>query len=208
MKNDMFEQRRMARYFAEHQRERYCSISGYRRMVPEMHPTQDETVITLATTMKLLWPAARTILPANYWKVGKVVRLEAFGKATTDGTAGNYVFEAALGVGDAPAGLAAGATVAGTVSQTNITWTAWAYFECVSMATPATAKFRIWGEWRPAVALLASTLQPYLFPGSAPADITVDASLATSSLGFQLQRSGTGVWTALTTNIIVEEVEG
>lgn len=199
---------RLQRYLAEHRRARYCSVSGYSSLKPEMHITQDEGVITLATTMKLLWPAARTILPANYWKVGKIVRLTAFGKATTDGTAGNFVFEAALGVGDAPAGLAAGPTVAGTVSQTNITWDAWAYFECVSMATPATAKFRIWGEWRPSVALLASTLQPYLFPASAPADITVDASLATSSLGFQCQRSGAGVWTMTTTNIIPEEVDG
>jgi len=206
--NDLFERRRLARYLAEHRRERYCSVSGYRSLKPEMHPLQDEASITLTTTMKLLWPAARTILPANYWKPGKIVRLEAFGKATTDVTAGNYVFEASLGVGDAPAGLAAGATVAGTVSRTNDTWTAWAYFECVSIATPSTAKFRIWGEWRPVVSLLASTLQPYLFPATAPADITVDASLATSSLGFQLQRSGAGVWTALTTNIIVEEVEG
>lgn len=208
MRDDLFERRRLARYLAEHRRERYCSVSGYRSLVPEMHPLQDEAVITLATTMKLLWPAPRTILRANYWKPGKIVKLTAFGKATTDGTAGNYVFEASLGVGDAPAGLAAGATVAGTVSRTNDTWEAHAYFECMSIATPTTAKFRIWGGWEPVVSLVASTLQPYKFPATAPADITVDASLATSSLGFQCQRSGAGVWTMTTTNIIVEEVEG
>lgn len=206
--DDFWRSTRLQRYLAERQRERYCSVSGYRSLIPEMHPLQDEGVITLATTMKLLWPAPRTILRANYWKPGKIVKLSAFGKATTDGTAGNYVFEASLGVGDAPAGLVLGPTVAGTVSRTNDTWTAWAYFECVSIATPTTAKFRMWGMWEPAVSLLASTLQPYLFPATAPADITVDASLATSSLGFQCQRSGAGVWTMTTTNIIVEEVEG
>lgn len=162
----------------------------------------DESAVTLATTMKALWPDARTTLPANYWRVGKCVKLTAFGKATTDGTAGNYVFEMAYGTGDAPAtSIVTGATVAGSTSQTNISWIAEGYAEC--RAVGATGVLRMWGRWFPAVALLASTLQPYVFPSSAPADLSIDTTSA-KALTFQLQRSGAGVWTATTTNILFE----
>ena len=108
------------------------------------------------------------------------------------------------GSGDAPTPLVAGATVAGTVSQTNIPWVADAMVECRTIG--ATGTLRMTGEWRVAVALLASTLQPYLFPNATPADITVDTTAATNALTFQLQRSGAGVWTATTTNIFFEEL--
>jgi hypothetical protein len=166
------------------------------------HIVVDEAAVTLATTMKALWPPARTVLPANYFWVGKVVKLTAFGKATTDGTAGNYVFELAYGAGDAPTPLVAGATVAGTVSQTNITWFAEAYAECRAIGTSGT--LRMWGIWEPAVALLASTLQPYLYPNATPTDITIDTTASGNALTFQLQRSGAGVWTATTTNLLFE----
>lgn len=172
------------------------------RDLREPHVVVDETAITLSTTMKALWVAARTILPSNYWRVGKVVKLTAFGKATTDGTAGNYVFEMAYGSGDAPTPLAAGATVAGTISQTNVTWIAEGYMECRAIGATGTA--RMWGRWMPAVALLASTLQPYIVPSSAPADITIDTTVGTNAVTFQLQRSGVGVWTATTTGLLFE----
>jgi hypothetical protein len=166
------------------------------------HIVVDETAITLATTMKSLWDRSRTVLPANYFFVGKVVKLTAFGKATTDGTAGNYVFEMSYGSTDAPTPLVAGATVAGTVSQTNITWIAEGYAECRSIG--ATGTLRMWGIWEPAVALLASTLQPYTFPSATPADITIDTTASGNSLCFNLQRSGAGVWTAATTGLLFE----
>jgi hypothetical protein len=164
----------------------------------------DEASVTLTTTMKALWPAHRTMLPADYWRVGKVLKLTAFGKLTTDGTAGNYVFEMGYGSGDAPTPLAAGATVAGTVSQTNITWVAQGYIECRSIG--ATGTVRMWGLWQPAVAVLASTLQPYTFPNATPTDQTIDTTVGTNAVTFQLQRSGAGVWTALTTNLLFEAV--
>lgn len=161
--------------------------------------------MTLATTMKALWPTSRTITPAPFWYAGKIIRVTAFGKLTTDGTAGNYVFEMAYGTGDAPASpIAVGATVAGTVSQTNITWTAQGYVECRS-AGP-TGVIRMWGIWEPAVAVLASTLQPYLFPNATPADLTLDTTNSTFGPTFQLQRSGAGVWTAATTSVFIEEL--
>jgi hypothetical protein len=177
---------------------------GYRNLRSVSHILVDESPVTLATTMKALWPPARTITPANFWYVGKTVKITAFGKVTTDGTAGNYVFEMAYGSGDAPTPLVAGATVAGTVSQTNITWSAWGYAECRAIGTSGT--LRLWGQWSPAVAVLASTLQPYVFPNATPADTSIDTTVGTNGLTFQLQRSGAGVWTATTTDLIIEEL--
>lgn len=163
----------------------------------------DETAVTLATTMKALFPDARTVIPANSLVQGKIYRLTAFGKATTDATAGNYVFEIALGTGDAPAALAAGATVAASTAQTDVTWTATGYCECRVAGTSGV--IRLWGLWEPAVALVASTLQPYTLPSATPANITFNTT-ASASLTFQLQRSGAGVYTATTTSVVLEEL--
>lgn len=164
----------------------------------------DEAAITLATTMKALWLPAKTLIPAGFWYPTKIVKVTAFGKATTDGTAGNYVFEVGLGAGDAPAALVTGATVAGTVSQTNVTWTAEIYAECRTFGTAGI--LRLWGSITPVVALLASTLQPYLMPNATPADITFDFTVGTNALTLQAQRSGAGVWTMTTTSLRFEDV--
>lgn len=177
---------------------------GYRNFRGASFLTADESPITLATTMKALWLPAKTLIPAGLWKPGKIMKVTAFGKATTDGTAGNYVFEMGYGSGDAPTPLVAGATVAGSTSQTNVTWSAFGYMECRTYGTAGVA--RMWGQWTPAVALLASTLQPYVFPNATPADVTVDFTVGTNAITFQLQRSGAGVWTATTTSVILEEV--
>jgi hypothetical protein len=175
---------------------------GYRSLWSPTHLTADEGAVTLVTTMKSLWLPAKTLIPTGMWYPGKKFKLTAFGKATTDGTAGNYVFEMAYGSGDAPTPLVAGATVAGSTSQTNVTWSAFGYAECRTIGTSGT--IRMWGQWSPAVALLASTLQPYVFPNATPADVTVDTTVGTNALTFQLQRSGAGVWTAATTGLLLE----
>lgn len=161
--------------------------------------TADEAAITLTTTMKALWLPAKTLVPAGFWYPGKIIGVEAFGKATTDITAGNYVFEVGIGAGDAPAALVTGATVAGTVSQTNVTWKAEIFAECRTFGTAGI--LRLWGSITPVVALLASTLQPYLMPNATPADITFDFSVNTNALTLQAQRSGAGVWTMTTTSL-------
>jgi hypothetical protein len=76
------------------------------------------------------------------------------------------------------------------------------YIECRAIGTAGT--FRMWGYWAPAVAVLASTLQPYTFPNATPADVTSVDTTVTGAPTFQLQRSGTGVWTAMTTNLLFE----
>lgn len=175
---------------------------GYRSLWSPSHLTADEGAVTLATTMKSLWLPAKTLIPTGVWYPGKKFKLTAFGKVTTDGTAGNYVFELAYGSGDAPTPLVAGATVAGTVSQTAKSWLAEAWIECRSVGTAGI--LRMWGVWCPVVSVLASTLQPYLFPENTPADVSVDTTVGTNALTFQLQRSGAGVWTATTVGLALE----
>jgi hypothetical protein len=178
--------------------------AGYRSLWLPSHLTADEGAITLATTMKALWLPAKTLIPAGFWYPGKKVKLTAFIKATTDVTAGNYVFGMGLGAGDAPAAIVTGATVAGTVSRTNDTMEAHGYAECRTFGTAGI--LRLWGGWEPVVSLLASTLQPYKFPATLPADITFDFTVNTNALTFQAQRSGAGVWTMATTGLLMEEV--
>lgn len=164
----------------------------------------DESPITLATTQKALWLPAKTLIPTGVWYPGKIVKLTAFGKATSDGTAGNYVFGVALGAGDAPAAIVTGATVAGTVSRTNDTWMAEAFAECRSFGTAGV--LRLWGFISPVVSLLASTLQPYIIPAATPADISFDFTVGTNALTLQAQRSGAGVWTMTTTHLQFHDV--
>lgn len=180
------------------------SDGGYVSVRRQSVLAADEAPITLATTMKALWLPAKTLLPAGFWYPGKIVEIIAFGKATTDGTAGNYIFEVGLGAGDAPAALVTGATVAGTVSQTNVTWQSRIYAECRTFGTAGV--LRLWGAITPVVALLASTLQPYLMPNVTPADITFDFTASTNALTLQAQRSGAGVWTMTTISLQMKDI--
>lgn len=169
------------------------TTSNYRDM---FNPVEviDQTAITLSTTQKALWAPAKTLVPANWWWVGKTVKLTAAIKLVTDGTAGNYVFGAGAGTGDAPAVIVVGPTVAGTVSQTLMAIME-ATYECRLLGTAGT--IAIFGEIRASVGVLASTLQPYLFPSAGGTVVsTLDLTLATTALTFQCQRSGAGVWTA------------
>jgi hypothetical protein len=160
----------------------------------------DESPITLATTMKSLWPYARTLLPANQFSVGKTYHIKAFGKLTTDGTAGNYTAGIGYGASDAPTALAAGVARAGVTSQSNISFIAEAYFTC--RASGATGTLVGWGQISMDLAVQLSTAQPNILPGSALAAVTVDTTAGTNSPVITLQRSGAGVWTATTQAII------
>jgi hypothetical protein len=160
----------------------------------------DEGNVTLSTTMKALWGYPLTQLPANILVPSKTFHIKAFGKVTTDGTAGNYVAAVGYGSSDAPTSFGSGATVAGTVSQTNISWILDAYMTCRTRGGSGTSVG--WGLWMPAVAVLASTLQPYTLPASAMATATTDTTVGTNSMVVTLQRSGAGVWTAATQAIV------
>ena len=164
----------------------------------------DQTAITLATTQKALWPYPLTLLPANYWVPGKTIKLTSFGKATTDGTAGNYIFGMGYGASDAPAATTVGATTAGVVSRTNDTWMAQTYTTCRATGSGSTGTLMTHGIWTPVITLMLSTLQPYIIPATLPATNGIDTTVGTNSLVHILDRSGAGVWTTAVTGLYVE----
>lgn len=162
----------------------------------------DQAAITLATTMKALWTTPSTVLPANYWQPGKTVSLTAHLKFVTDGTAGNYVFGMACGVGDAPAVIVGSSSQAGVTAKT-FSVIMEGYATCRTIGTAGTLS--MWGRAMPDLSGVLSTAQPILFPTAGVTVVsTLDTTLGTSSLNFQAQRSGAGVWTALATNIYME----
>jgi hypothetical protein len=162
----------------------------------------DEATITLASTQKALWVPARTLLPANYWWVGKVVSLTAFGKFTSGTTPGNLTPAMAYGSGDAPTAIVTGAARAVVASVTNITWMMEGYAQC--RAIGATGTLRMWGSFVGDLAMQLSTAQPNLFPSSAPADVTIDTTVGTNALTFQMARSGSTAETMTTTGLLFE----
>jgi hypothetical protein len=167
----------------------------------------DLSAITLSTTQKMLWtPGATspTLLPANYWYVGKLVRLTAFIKLVQDATAGNYVFGMAYGAADAPAcnvvttaraGVSGGAITCGSFWQ--------GYAQCRSVGTSGTLS--MWGNVTCDLTGMLSTVQPNVFPvGGTTVVSTIDTTVGTNGLYFQGQRSGAGVWTATTVGLCME----
>jgi len=171
------------------------------RDLREPHIVVDEASITI-TTAKALWAPARTILPANYWRVGKVVKLTAFFKCTTGATPGNFTYSLGYGSGDAPTPIASSVARAAVASQTNIPFTMEGYMECRSIGAAGTA--RMWGKATADLALQLSTNQPNLFPSSAPSDQTIDTTVGTNAVTFQLARSGSTTETVICTGLLFE----
>jgi hypothetical protein len=163
----------------------------------------DQAAITLSTTDLNLFPAVLTLLPANYWWVGKTIKLTLWGKTTSDGTAGNVVFGAGIGAANPPTNINKSTAVAGTVSKTNFSIRIEAYFTCRSVGTAGSCMAMGLVQTDPA-GLLLSTLSPAMIPQSAATAITLDTTLATQSPTLTMNRSGAGVWTATTQMLFCE----
>jgi len=162
----------------------------------------DQAAITLATTQKALWAPALTILPANYWTVGKIVKLTAAIKLVSDGSAANYVFGMAYGAGDAPAPIVISASRAAVVSFTGLAIME-GYAICRSIGTAGTLS--MWGMVTAELGAILSTAQPILFPTAGVTVVsTIDTTVGTNALTFQLQRSGAGVYTAAAVGLVME----
>jgi hypothetical protein len=152
------------------------------------HIIADESTVTGATTDKLLAPGARTALPANYFTVGKKVRLTVMFRMTTGAAAGNVGMEIYYGTTDAGGTLLAssGAIALGN-GKTNITCKAVAYGQC--RAIGATAAFLAWGELYTDPASAVLTNNYLLVPASAPTSTNIDT---TSAQGFNIQMKNSG----------------
>ena len=161
----------------------------------------DEASITLATTAKALWAPALTILPANYWTLGKLVKLTAYLKWTT-GTAGDVVWSMAYGAGDNPAPIVSSVARAKIASVGPFGAFIQGYARCRSIGTAGTLS--MFGMVFPDLSVMLSTVQPIVFPsGGVTVVSTIDTTVGTNALTFQASMSA-GTDTIVTTELVME----
>ena len=160
--------------------------------------------MTLAATQKMLWAtgaSSPTILPANYWTVGKTVRLTAFLKITT-GTAGNWIVGMAYGAADAPAANVVSRTFAKIASVGPFSGFIQGYARCRSTGTAGTLSMM--GMFYPSLDVVLSTVQPITFPNNGTTVVsTIDTTVGTNALSFQASNSA-GTDSVVATEIIME----
>jgi hypothetical protein len=163
----------------------------------------DESSIATTTTAKAAWPVARTILPANYWTVGKTVKLTAMIKQTT-GSAGNLTYSMALGAGDAPAVIVASTARAKIASVGPFVSFIQGYATCRSLGVGTAATISMWGLATVDLGLMLSTSQPIPFPAAGATVVsTFDPTIATLALTFQITESG-GAGTMVCVGLLME----
>lgn len=152
----------------------------------------DLGAITPTTTQKMLWtPGAGNPLgnfPANYWTVGKTVKLTAAFKWTS-GTAGNIAFGMAYGAADAAAPNVVSATHAAIASVGPFLVLAHGYAVCRSTGTAGTLS--MWGMVHFPIDLMLSTVGNDMgFPSAGGTVVsTIDTTVGTNGLFFQALRS-------------------
>lgn len=102
----------------------------------------DIAAVTLSTTDKALYPASNfPVLGGQYWaRIGKKLRIRAFGKITTAATPGNLTFDIYYGTGADANGTILVSSAAQTLiaSQTNLSWWLDLYIHCRSIGSAGT----------------------------------------------------------------------
>ena len=166
--------------------------------------TADQGAITPTTTQKALWAtgaASPTILPANYWFVGKRVRLTANLKITT-GTAGNSTFAMAYGAADAPACVVTTATRAKVASVGPFGCFIQGIATCRSVGTAGTLS--MFGFVCPDLGAFLSTTDNWVFPSNGTTVVsTIDTTVGTNALFFEYSTSA-GTDSIVATDIVME----
>jgi hypothetical protein len=170
-------------------------------------PAVDLAAITLSTTQKMLWTpgvTSPTILPANFWSIGKAVKLTAFLKVVTAATPGNFTYGMAYGAADAPA-----ANVVGVARAAVAAVTVGAMMEgyAVARTLGSAGTLSMWGKVSVDLAGMLSTSQPILFPsGGTTVVSTIDTTVATNGVYFQAARSGSTAETIQAVGLVMEAV--
>lgn len=152
----------------------------------------DQSDITLATTDKALYAAAAfPVLGGQYWaRIGKKIRIRAFGKITTAATPGNGTFDIYYGSGADATGtiIVSSAAFALSATQTTLSWEIDFYIHCRTTGATGT----LFGDGKALFnnAVVASTVQPVMIPASAAvASGAVDLTAA-NIISLQFKRSG------------------
>ena len=151
----------------------------------------DQGSIAPGTTETTLWATGATsptILPANYWWVGKTVKITAAFKWTS-GTAGNITFGMSYGAANNPACKVNSTAIAAIASVGPFTVFAQGYATCRSIGTAGTLS--LWGSAQFPIGLVLSTGQTnFTFPVAGVSVVsTVDTTVATNAVMFHAIRS-------------------
>lgn len=156
----------------------------------------DIASVTLATTLKALYPASNfPVLGGQYFsRVGKKVRIRVFGRITTAATPGNVVISVLYGTGADANGvtLASSAAQALTASQSNMSFEIDVYVHCRSIGSTGTLFCTGKALFNEAV------VAPHLMiPATAPAVSGSCDLTASLILSVQMSRSGNTAETAI-----------
>lgn len=171
---------------------------------PQGFAIADFGAVAPTTTMKAVWPvgaSSPTILPANFWYPGRMIRLTANLKLTT-GTAGNSAFGMAYGAADAPACHVDTATRAKIASVGPFGVFITGYARCRSTGTAGTLS--MWGSVSPDLGAFLSTTDNWVFPSNGTTVVsTIDTTVATNAPFFQYLTSA-GTDSIVTTDVVLE----
>lgn len=152
----------------------------------------DIAAVTLASTAKALYPPSNfPVLGGQYFaRVGKKLKIRAFGRMTTGATPGNGSFNVYYGNGADANGVAlmTGTPVALVANGTNLSWMAEFLVHCRSIGSAGTLFVTGFAQFN--VGLLLSTAAPMLLPASAPAVSGACDLTAANIISLQFLRSG------------------
>lgn len=166
--------------------------------------TADMTSVTLSTTQKCLWApgvTSPTILPANYWTVGKTLKLTCNLKWTAVANTNAVTVGMCYGAADAPACNVAATAVTPVSSTTTFSVLAEGYAVCRSVGSAGTLSM-FGSMWMP---IGLSVNSPCTFPSAGVTVVsTIDTTVGTNGLYFQALRATAGTDTVLATNLVYE----
>jgi hypothetical protein len=167
----------------------------------------DQGPITLLTTQLQLWAVgvtSPTILPANYWTVGKTVKLTANLKWTAVANTNVITIGMCYGAAAAPGCIVVSSGMAALSSTTvfDVIMEGWA--TCRSVGSAGTLS--MWGMATIPVGLIASTVQTgAAFPSAGVTVVsTIDTTVGTNALSFTAQRATAAGDTVVATSILME----
>lgn len=130
----------------------------------------DGTALSNSTTATSILPAAaKFTLPANYMAIGRVLRINAWGRVSNIVTTpGNLTLDVKFG---STSVFTSGTMALNTTAKTNVSWRAIIMLTCRSIGASTSATLLGQGDWcsESAVSSAAGTANDILMPASAPA---------------------------------------
>lgn len=108
----------------------------------------DSTALTASVTAtSILPPAARFIVPANFFAIGSALRVRAYGRVSTVTTPGTLTFAFMLGPTSNIAVFSSGTIALNATATTNQTWSLEIMLTCRAIGASTTANFMGSGRW-------------------------------------------------------------